>query len=203
MIRVTPHPEPDNFDKKVRKKGLQHLEKQGLNMDESLPIGVKITPYWRDCMDELYHAYSGICAYLAVHFERTIGGGTVEHFAPKSRRVDLAYEWSNYRLACSIMNARKNNFEDVLDPFEITTGWFHVELVSGRIYPDPVLTEHLQKQVEQTITRLGLDDQSNREMRARHFQEYCEKFYTKEYLKRRSPLVWAEAYRQGLLEIGN
>ncbi len=38
------------------------------------------------------------------------------------------------------MNTGKNNFEDVLDPVEITTGWFHVELVSGRIYPDSELT---------------------------------------------------------------
>ena len=199
MIRVIPQPEPDGFDKKVRKKGLQYLEKKGLNIDEPLPKGAQIAPYWRDCMAELYQAYSGICAYLAVHFERTIGGGTVEHYAPKSRRVELAYEWNNYRLASSIMNARKNNFEDVLDPFETTTGWFHVELVCGRIYPDPELTGQLQKQVRQTITRLGLDDRNNREMRARHFQEYCEKLYPEEYLKRRSPLVWAEAHRQGLL----
>lgn len=98
------------------------------------------------------------------------------------------------------MNARKNNFEDVLDPFEITTGWFHVELVRGRIYPDPELTGQLQKQVRQTITQLGLDDRNNREMWARHFQEYCEKLYPEKYLKRGSPLVWAEAHRQGLLE---
>nr|MDT0253654.1 hypothetical protein [Endozoicomonas sp.] len=169
-------------------------------MDEPLPKGTKIAPYWRDCMDELYHAYFGVCAYLAVHFERTIGGGTVEHFAPKSRRVELAYEWSNYRLASSIVNARKNNFEDVLDPFEITTGWFHVELVSGHIYPAPALSEDLQKQVEQTINRLGLDDKNNQEMRARHYQEYREKLYSEEFLKRRSPLVWVEAHRQGLLE---
>ena len=199
MIRVTPQPEPDDFDKKVRKKGLQYLAKRALNIDEPLPKGAQIAPYWRDCMTELYHAYSGICAYLAVHFERTTRGGTVEHYAPKSHRVELAYEWNNYRLASSIMNARKNNFEDVLDPFEITTGWFHVELVSGRIYPDPELAGQLQKQVGQTITRLGLDDRNNREMRARHFQEYCEKLYPEEYLKRRSPLVWVEANRQGLL----
>ena len=56
------------------------------------------------------------------------------------------------------MNARKNNFEDVLDSFEISTRWFHVELVSGPIYPAPELTGQLKKQVEQTITRLALDD---------------------------------------------
>ncbi len=51
VIRVTPQPEPDDFDKepddfdkKVRKKGLQYLEKQGLNMNEPLSKGAMTAP---------------------------------------------------------------------------------------------------------------------------------------------------------------
>ncbi|WP_252177544.1 hypothetical protein [Endozoicomonas sp. 4G] len=199
MIKVNPQPEPVDFNVKVRQKGIRHLEEKGIDLDKPLPEGVKISPYWRDCMDELYQAYSGICGYLAVHFERTTGGATVEHFAAKSRRVDLAYEWSNYRLASSIINSRKNDYEDVLDPFEIENGWFHVELVSGRIFPAPGLPENVFQKVDDTIKRLKLDDRSNREMRARHYYEYIQGEYTESFLMKRSPLVWAEACRQDML----
>ena len=40
---------------------------------------------------------------------------------------------------------------------------------------------------------------ANREMRARHYQEYRTGQYTAEFLEKRSPFVWAEAQRQGLL----
>jgi uncharacterized protein (TIGR02646 family) len=158
-----------------------------------------IEPYWRHCLDEMHVSYDGCCAYLAVFFERVTGGGSVDHFIAISQRADLAYEWSNYRLACSRMNSRKREFDDVLDPFEVEDGWFHLEPVSGRIFPNPQLPDDQQRAVKATIDRLGLDDAGNREMRARHYQEYREGFYTAEFLKKRSPFVWMEIDRQDLL----
>ena len=114
------------------------------------------------CLDDLHASYNGCCAYLAVFIERVTGGGSVDHFIAKSQRADLAYEWSNYRLACSRMNSRKRDYDDVLDPFEVETGWFRLELVSGRIYPSPGLPDGLKDQVVATIKRLGLDDPGNR-----------------------------------------
>jgi hypothetical protein len=97
------------------------------------------------------------------------------------------------------MNSRKHRFDDVLDPFDVRDGMFRIELVSGAIYPDRGLPSVERDQVQKTIDRLGLDDPLYREMRARHYQEYCQKEYTETYLRRSSPFVWMEAKRQGLL----
>lgn len=199
MIHVDAQPEPDNFDTDVRQKGITYLQQNAIDLTQPLPPNTTITAYWRACLDDLYTRYRGVCAYLAVHFERTTGGGSVDHFIAKSQRADLAYEWDNFRLACSIMNSRKNNFEDVLDPFDVLNGWFHLEVVSGRIFPDPALNAPDKTAVQATIDRLKLDDYGNREMRARHYQEYRDGYYTAAYLQRRSPFVFMEVRRQNLL----
>ena len=199
MIPVTPQPEPKNFDTQVRQKGLRWLAKNDIDITAPLPSGTKLPPFWRDCLDELHHGYGDVCAYLAVSFERTTGTGTVEHFCPKSLRPDLAYEWCNYRLACSAINSRKREFTDILDPFEIEDGLFYLELVSGHIFPNPQLPASLQQKIQATIDRLKLDHPDNNKMRAEHYQLYCEGKITSEYLKGYSPFVWKEADRQGLL----
>ena len=199
MIHVDAQPEPDSFDREVRQKGLAWLKRKGIDPDHPLPPKINIEPYWRQCLDDLHASYDGCCAYLAVFVERVTGGASVDHFIAKSRRTDLAYEWSNYRLTCSRMNSRKRDYEDVLDPFEIKTGWFHLEPVSGSIYPNPALPDELKTSIQATIDRLGLDDFSNREMRACHYQDYCVDLYTAEFLRKYSPFVWHEAKRQGLL----
>lgn len=199
MLYVTPQPEPASFDDKVRQRGLVYLRALGIDLTKPLPEDVKLKDYWRSSLDDLYTSYDGICAYLAIHFERITGGGSVDHFAAKSRHAGLAYEWSNYRLACTRMNSRKNHYDDVLDPFEIQNGWFRLELVSGHIYPNPELQPALMSNVTSSIMRLKLDDQGCREVRARHFSDYIQGLYTADFLKRRSPFVWHEANRQGLL----
>jgi hypothetical protein len=199
MIHVTAKPEPASFDVEVRRKGLAWLRRKKIALDQPLPSKTAVEPYWRQCLDEMHSGYDGCCAYLAVFFERVTGGGSVDHFIAKSQRADLAYEWSNYRLACSRMNSRKRDYDDVLDPFEIETGWFCLEPISGRIYPSPDLSDDLRAQVEATIERLGLDDPGNRELRARHFQNYFERGYPEDYLRSYSPFVWSEVKRQGLL----
>lgn len=199
MIHVTAQPEPATFDAEVRQKGLAWLRNKGIALNKPLPPNTTLEPYWRHCLDDLHVRHNGCCAYLAVFFERVTGGGSVDHFVAKSQRADLAYEWSNYRLACSRMNSRKREYDDVLDPFEVATGWFHLELVSGRIFPNPNVQPAQKDAVQAAIDRLGLDDPGNREIRARHYQEYRQGLYTADFLKRRSPFVWSEANRQGML----
>lgn len=199
MIHVVAQPEPESFDINVRRKGLAWLLKKNIALDQPLPPQTVIEPYWRHCLDEMHSSYDGCCAYLAVFFERVTGSGSVDHFIAKSQRADLAYEWSNYRLACSRMNSRKREYADVLDPFEVENDWFHLEPVTGRMYPNPELSPDLRCRVQATIDRLGLDDAGNREMRARHYQEYREGYYSVEFLRKRSPFVWSEAGRQGVL----
>jgi uncharacterized protein (TIGR02646 family) len=200
MIPVQSQPEPDFFDAEVRIKGLAHLKAKGYALAQPLPNGAAIASYWRgDCLTALHRAYGGVCAYLCVFVERCTGGMSVDHFVAKSALAGLAYEWSNYRLACSIMNSRKREFDDVLDPFELASGWFHLELITGHVFPNPALEVTAFARVAQTIERLGLDEPLCREMRVRWLDEYLTKAVTEDFLRRKSPFVWAETHRQGLL----
>ena len=199
MIHVVAQPEPASFDTEVRQKGHSWLRKKAIPLGSPLPPKTRLEPYWRRCLDDLHSSYNGCCAYLAVYIERVTGAGSVDHFIPKSQRADLAYDWSNYRLACSRMNSRKGGFDDVLDPFEVKTGWFRLEFVTGRIYPNPKLPDKQKSAIQKTINRLGLDDVGNRNLRTGHFQKFIANHISTDHLKDHSPFVWSEAERQGLL----
>jgi uncharacterized protein (TIGR02646 family) len=199
MIPVAAQPEPAAFDAEVRHKGLAYLIKKGIPLDQPLPPKANIERYWRACLPDLHKAYGGVCAYLGIFFERVMGGGSVDHFIAKSANAGLAYEWSNYRLACSTMNSRKREYSDVLDPFYLSHDLFRLQLSTGHIYPNPDLEALPMRLVEETIERLGLDDSQCRELRARWYQDYLEHQLPASYLKGKSPFVWSEANRQGLL----
>ena len=199
MIPVKAQSEPAAFDADVRKKGLVYLQKHGFLLDQPLPPNANIEPYWRACLTDLHRAYGGVCAYVGVFFERVMGGGSVDHFIAKSTNAGLAYEWDNYRLACSTMNSRKRDYNDVLDPFRLAPDLFRLQLSTGHIYPNPTLDAVSMRIVEETIERLGLDDPQCREMRARWYQDYLEHQLPSDYLKNKAPFIWSEACRQGLL----
>lgn len=206
LIFIDKKPEPASFDSLVRQKGLAYLKAKSLTIYESLPQNTEIPPYWRACLEDLYREYDGICAYLGIFIERVTGTPSVDHFIAKSRSILLAYEWSNYRLACTRINSRKRDFNDVLDPFSDVLIWklFHLELVTGRIYPSPDfpnsdLNPFAMRPVEKTIERLGLDSPDCRQERANWFSEYLNRNITSDYLKKKCPFVWIEADRQKLL----
>jgi hypothetical protein len=205
MIPVVPRDAPPDFAARVREPGLRWLEAHGIPLDTRLEPGTKIHPYWRECLDDLHARYEGVCAYLCVFVERCTGGASTDHFVAKSRRAGLAYEWSNYRLACTTMNSRKRDFEDVLDPFTLVPNTFRLELVTGRIYPNPDLLAPDRDAAGATRDRLGLDEPECREMRSRRFRDYIQargpmpNLAAETLLRRYSPFLWLEARRQGLL----
>lgn len=199
MIPVAAKPEPATFNAEVRQKGLAHLNDRGFPLNQPLPPKADINPHWRACLTDLHQAYGGVCAYLCVFFERVMGGGSVDHFIAKSANAGLAYEWDNYRLACSTMNSRKREYSDVLDPFFLAPDLFRLQLSTGHIYPKQDLNAAPMRLVEETIERLGLDEPLCRELRARWYQDYLEHGLPSAYLRSKSPFVWAEADRQGLL----
>ena len=199
VIPVTSQPEPLSFDADVRKPGLDYLRKSGITPNLPAPAKTEFKPCWRACLGELHSRYNGICAYTCIYLERVTGGISVDHFVAKSMaRAELAYQWSNYRLASMAMNVRKNRYDDVLDPFSLTAETFHLELVSGSIFPNPALAG-TNTEPAVAIARLGLDDPEFRQTRASWFGDYVNRDISEHYLQTHSPFVWYEAQRQGLL----
>lgn len=199
MIPIVPKPEPANFDKRVRKPGIIWLQNNGIVLDQAPPDPAKLPTYWSRTQRELWEAYDGVCAYLCIYIPWGMGAHSTDHFVPKSKDAGQAYEWANYRLCCMSMNRHKNNFNDVVDPFQIQPDTFILNLASGKVSPHPHLTPDLYEKVIQTIDRLKLNDPENQKMRAEHYTYYLKEEYSDTYLKKNSPFVWYEAQRQGLL----
>ncbi len=198
MIPVQPQPEPHDFDKKVRQKGLVWLKENGIDPNGPPPKGTKLKPYWQASTQDLWEAYSRTCAYLAIYFEWPSGASSTDHFIPKSQHAGMAYEWGNYRLSCLGANRNKGAFNDVLDPFTLKEGTFFLNLVSGEIYPNPDLNDTEKAIAEKTIRRLKLDSPEHNEMRARRYQDYECGGCSLNHLKRESPFIYAEIIRQGV-----
>lgn len=204
MIRVAQAPEPADFDSKVRQPGLRAIaEMTGtpeLPKRPGRPRAViaaspdeiptdKFPPFWTEALPELLDGYGRVCAYMSFYIERVTGAASVDHMLPKSSDWREAYEWRNYRLACSLMNSRKNAYRDVLDPFEIEDGWFRMEQVGYQVTPAPDLPPELHEKVQATIDRLKLNDYECLKLR----EEYAEEFYcgdiSKDHLRRRAPFL--------------
>ncbi len=142
-------------------------------------------------------AYQQICAYSCFRIHSVTGAGSVDHMAPKSRRWNHVYEWSNYRLAAARLNSRKRDFEDVFDPFDVQDSWFHLELVGFSVFPNPQLDNALQARIDLTIERLRLND--FRREREHDAQAYWDGDVSMKTLHRESPFVARELQRQDRL----
>lgn len=198
MIPVTLQQEPPDFDVNVRQKGQAWLIANGLVLGGPAPPKTKLPNYWSWSNERLWKAYSGTCAYLAIYYEWPTGASSTDHFVPKSKHVGLAYEWDNYRLSCLGPNRNKNKHLNVLDPVGLAPDTFVLNLVSGAIKPNPLLTAQQRALARNSIRRLKLNSVHHKAMRARHFSEYIAHKHVP-ILKKYSPFVWYEADRQGLL----
>lgn len=221
MIPVAQQPEPATFDALVRLPGLNALaERTGQPStlpDRHQPFAKRadrledlksedIPPIWTDCLPDLHIAYQGVCAYLCLYIPKAVATPTVDHFEAKRGTIALAsvaptliYEWLNYRLACHLMNTRKGNHADVVDPFEIEDGWFELEFTYLEMSPNKTLAADVQARLWATIVRLGLNDAECTSARSDLYDEYRQREVTFRLLSRRSPFVAREMVRQGMV----
>lgn len=195
MIPVQLQPEPSDFNEKVRRKGLAFLQQ------EANPKAWKNRDYWTAAIHDLCGAYNRICAYSAQWIPPAQGTPTVDHFIPKSVAPDKAYEWSNFRLSCQLLNARKWTFQDVLDPFTIQPGWFVLDFPSLHVKADPSLDLHIKQKVISTINRLKLnDEESCVQSRESWLVPFCKGQYPFKFLKEKAPFIAYELERQNRVD---
>lgn len=213
MIHVRRAREPQGVDAQVRQPGVRAIaeligkrtsRKAGQPFEKIARREQDIPParfptYWTRAHDDLMRLYHGICAYSCFRIHAVTGASSADHFAPKSRRWDTVYEWSNYRLACSRLNARKKEYDDVLDPFLVRTGWFQLELLGFQVVPAPGIRRG--NDVQATIDRLRLNDFCRD--REKDATRYWNHDYSLRTLKEESPFVAEELRRQGRLNPGD
>lgn len=212
MIRVECTPEPHDFDERIRQPGLRAVAE--LAGEANLPVrpgrprqpvaqtrdaipADKFPSYWTLAIDDMMTAYGRICAYMSFYIEPVTGAGSVDHMLPKSVEWRTVYEWSNYRLACSKMNSRKNAYQDVLDPFEVEDDWFQLELTGYQVVAAPGLSPEVTQRVASTIDRLRLNDHDCLMLREAYAADYLVGHISRDYLGRRAPFLARELERQG------
>ncbi len=218
MIPVPRAKKPKTFDEKVLKPGLRAIAEMAgkpspyprtagkpyaacVTRERDIPAD-KFPTYWTKALDDLMLAYGEICAYSCFRIHPVTGARSADHFAPKSRNWRFVYQWSNYRLCCSRMNSRKNDFGTVLDPLTIGAGWFELELVGFQVIPGATISsKSVEQQVIDTIARLGLNDFCRE--RAQDAERYWDGDYSLNVLKKDSPFVAYELWRQKRLNPGD
>lgn len=191
MIKVEPKPEPADFDKKVRVPGRAFLAR----VPRPATKQFRKNDFWKAVLQDLKAAYGSICAYSCVWIP---GNCSVDHFHPKRRRPDLAYEWSNYRLSHDRINSIKGDSTDVLDPFHIQNGWFALDIATLWVTANASLQSHVKGPVQTTINVLRLNDDQWVQMRFEILRSYLDKELTITYLQRMYPFIAAEIQRQGV-----
>lgn len=218
MIPVSRAPEPPSFRQTVRLPGVSAIReltgksplvrrsgpnrKPIANRPRDIPAK-KFPTYWVECLPALMAAYNSTCAYSCFRIHEVTGSRSVDHFAAKSQRWDKVYRWSNYRLAASLLNSRKNNFADVLDPFDIQVGWFQLELGGFQVLPNRNEAAGVQRLIQQTIDRLQLNDPLFLSRRSSDAETYWNQDCSLAALQKESPFVAFELQRQGQLNAGD
>lgn len=201
MIPVQLQPEPADFDARVRQPGRDWLQTQGIALTAAPPDPSALPNHWSRSNEQLWQAYRGVCAYLAIYFEWVTGAASTDHFVAKSKLAGDAYEWDNYRLSALGPNRNKNKFDDVLDPIGLAPETFIIHFASGEIAVNhgryPVGTPYAEAAAA-TITRLKLDSPAHNRMRAGHFNDYLKGDCSQAFLARKSPFVHDEVIRQGV-----
>lgn len=194
MIHVDLQPEPAEFDTRVRQPGMVFLARHPSPTAEQW----KLNRYWKECSDDLYYSYGGICAYTGIWFAKADKTVSVDHFLPKSHYQNKAYEWDNYRLTTQAMNSNKGD-KDVVDPFNITNGDVVLDFPSCLVHARRDADAAYKSKIEYTIRVLKLNEEEEVNRRFDIIIDYISGNCTFQHLKNKYPFIAEEIERQGLI----
>ena len=189
MIRIERKAEPSDFDAKVRRPGLSYL--QGLAAGEK-PSWVRHS-YWRKAKADMINAYKGICAYACCEITPS-SSAEIDHFHPKSRYQNEAYEWQNLRLCSSNINKKKRD-HDVLDPFDVRDRTFGIVLATGSMVKLNKYDSAYEALCDKTIKVLGLNEHEYIKTRNDILDDYLRGEISISKLQKCNPFVYSEVQR--------
>lgn len=195
MIRIKRKTEPADFDAKVRHPGLSYFK--GLAAGEK-PNWSRHS-YWRKAKKDMIDAYEGICAYACCEISPS-SSAEIDHFHPKSRCRQEAYEWENLRLCSSNINKKKGD-QDVLDPFGVKKLTFGIVLATGRMVKLKKYDPAYEALCDKTVKVLGLNEYEYTRMRNDILDDYLRGEITISNLKKRNPFVYSEVQRLHLKSV--
>lgn len=195
MIHVDPQPEPKEFNDTVRRPGKEFLKVCPHPMGNDW----KKNRYWNRCSDELYTAYGGICAYTGQWFSKSVSTVSVDHFLPKSRYPEQAYEWENYRLTYQMMNSFKGD-KITLDPFKLENGDIVLDIPSCLVKPRADASEDFKKAAWYTVNTLRLNHEIQVSHRFEVVSNYAAGYITKRFLEQKYPFIAMEMARQNMYD---
>lgn len=166
MIRVQRGPQPEGFSNRTRTWADSFQDALKHNPELTITkFWSRIRPQVRHDAEALYQAFHGKCAFcesLMAH----VSPPHIEHYRPKQRFPELAFEWNNWLLSCGRCNDTKwTHFPDceeqpcLIDPVNEDPS-AHLEF-SGYI-PAPKT-----RRGAETIKMIGLDRSPLEEERSR------------------------------------
>ena len=197
MIPIQLQPEPPHFLERVQQPGHNFLAKK----PNPTAKDWYTHNYWIRVVDDLYKAYSGICAYSCHWIPPDTGSKSVEHFKPKKKYPHDAYRWENFRLVSGNLNGRKGDYEDVLDPFTLSEGWFALDFPSLLVHPGKNLLPAEEELVIKTINRLRLNDEGTcLQARINWVRDYITVPFPFSHLEKKAPFIASELKRQHMIE---
>ena len=128
---------------------------------------------WRDFIVELREAFGDICGYC-----ESICRGEVDHFRPKVRFPELAYEWSNWVFACHDCNhAKWNNWPErgYIDPCTMSESprpenYFTFDTKTGEVIPLSDLDQDRFERAATMIDDLNLNGEHHLKNRLKWLQ---------------------------------
>ena len=189
MIRIEKKAEPFDFDVKVRRPGLSYLKGLASGEKPNWPRH----GYWRRAKKDMINAYGGICAYACCEISPS-SSAEIDHFHPKTRYQQEAYEWENLRLCSSNINKKKRD-HDVLDPFDVRDRTFGIVLATGRMVKLKKYNPAYEALCDKTVKILGLNEHEYTRMRKDILDDYLRGEITISNLRKRNPFVYSEVRR--------
>lgn len=178
MYKIERGPEPDVLKEKGREwtdRLLDKLETSGKPISKifSWPQ-YRNRPLNHILQDALLEMTAQHCAFCDGVFEQS--PVTVEHFRPKSKYPELAYDWPNLFPCCTLCQEKGDDYDEkLLKPDEVNYDfdrYFICNYSDGTIQPNPAASAEDRARAKMTIELYNLNEGARNKGRERAYKFY-------------------------------